>query len=128
MQINLPYTLIKSPVQERRYRERFDQLRNLAQRTRAEEEEWELLELLLRTYRQECRANLGPVELLRSLMQEQGLQACDLARLLQVSPGLVSDMLNYKKAISRKSVRILAQRFGVEQEAFNRPYALKALK
>jgi hypothetical protein len=52
-------------------------------------------------------------------------KAVDLAKLLQVSEGLVSDMLNYKKGLSKDTFRILSERFKLNQEAFNRPYALK---
>ena len=51
----------------------------------------------------------------RSALQE----GIDLAQLLQVSPGLVSDMLNGKKAFSKNSIRILSQHFRLKQEAFN---------
>jgi HTH-type transcriptional regulator/antitoxin HigA len=43
---------------------------------------------------------------------------------LEVSEGLVSDILKYKKGFSKKSIRILSERFKMRQEAFNRPYKL----
>lgn len=78
----LPYTLIKNADQQRRYQERYNLLTGMGRRSRSEEEEWELLDLLLRTYRQECHAGEDPVQLLRALLREQGLQARDLAQLL----------------------------------------------
>ena len=47
-----------------------------------------------------------------------------MAELLSVSKGLVSDILNYKKGLSKEIIRILAEQFKVAQEAFNRPYKL----
>jgi HTH-type transcriptional regulator / antitoxin HigA len=47
--------------------------------------------------------------------------------MLGISKGLVSNILNYKKGLSKESIRILANRFKVSQEAFNRPYVLKGL-
>ena len=47
-----------------------------------------------------------------------------LAQLLNVSEGLVSDMLNYKKGLSKDTIRILSQKFKLNQEAFNKPYEL----
>ena len=41
-----------------------------------------------------------------------------------MSKGLVSDILNYKKGLSKEVIRKLAERFKVSQEAFNRPYKL----
>ena len=34
-------------------------------------------------------------------------------------------MLNYKKGLSKDTVRILSQKFKLKQEAFNRPYELR---
>jgi HTH-type transcriptional regulator/antitoxin HigA len=52
------------------------------------------------------------------------MKAVDIAALVGVSEGLVSDMLNYKKGLSKETIRILANRFKLNQEAFNRPYKL----
>jgi HTH-type transcriptional regulator/antitoxin HigA len=57
-------------------------------------------------------------------MEEHNMKASDLANLLNVSAGLVSDMLNYKKGLSKDTIRILSQQFKLNQEAFNRPYEL----
>ncbi len=65
-----------------------------------------------------------PIEILKSLMKEHRLKSVDLASLVGVSEGLVSDMLNYKKGLSKETIRILADRFKLNQEAFNRPYVL----
>ena len=57
-------------------------------------------------------------------MKDHKMKAVDLANLLDVSEGLVSDMLNYKKGLSKDTIGILAERFKLNQEAFNRPYEL----
>jgi len=53
-------------------------------------------------------------------MNEHEMKAADLARLLNVSEGLVSDMLHYRKGFSKKSILILSRHFKLRQEAFNR--------
>ena len=58
-------------------------------------------------------------------MKDHKMKAVDLAKLLNVSEGLVSDILNYKKGLSKETIRILSERFKLNQEAFNRPYKLK---
>ena len=58
-------------------------------------------------------------------MNDHGIKAKDLAILLNVSKGYVSDILNYKKGLSKDTIRILADHFKMAQEAFNRPYRLK---
>lgn len=65
-----------------------------------------------------------PIELLKSLMKDHKMKAVDLANLLYVSERLVSDILNYKKGLSKETIRILSERFKLNQEAFNRPYQL----
>ena len=58
-------------------------------------------------------------------MKDHKMKAVDLAKLLNVSEGLVSDMLNYKKGLSKDTIRILSEKFKLNQEAFNRPYQLE---
>ena len=53
------------------------------------------------------------------------MKAVGIAALLLVNWGLVSDMLNYKKGLSKETIRLLASRFKLLQEAFNRHYALR---
>ena len=67
---------------------------------------------------------LDPVQLLHSFINEHKLKAKDLADILDISKGYVSDILNYKKGLSKEVIRKLAQYFKVSQEAFNRPYKL----
>lgn len=44
--------------------------------------------------------------------------------ILGIGKGYVSDILNYKKGLSKDVIRKLADHFKVRQEAFNRPYKL----
>ena len=67
---------------------------------------------------------LDPIQLLRSLMDENKLSQKDLAELLHISKGHLSDILNYKKGLSKSVIRLLSERFKVRQSAFNRPYKL----
>jgi len=89
------------------------------------QDEINLLTLLIETYdKQNSRfRNLDPVQLLKSLLAEHKMKAADLARKLHVSEGLISDILKYKKGMSKKTIRGVADLFKMQQEAFNRPYA-----
>ena len=89
------------------------------------QDEINLLTLLIETYDKQKShfRNLDPVQLLKSLLAEHKMKAADLARKLQVSEGLVSDILKYKKGMSKKTIRAVAELFKMQQEAFNRPYA-----
>ncbi len=59
-------------------------------------------------------------------MKDHQLKSIDLAKKLKVSPGLISDIINYKKGFSKDIIRQLATMFKLSQEAFNRPYPLNS--
>lgn len=124
---HLPYTIIKSKEQYYKYCNILEALVESNKKTKAIQDEIELLELLIDTYDNQHNTfkDLDPIELIKYLMQEHKMKAVDLAKLLNVSEGLVSDMLKYKKGLSKESIRILSQKFKISQEALNKPYALK---
>jgi len=123
----LKYKVIKSEKQYNKYCQTLHDLDfSTKRKTKAIEDEIELLTILIEKYDQE-HSNfklLEPIPLLKSLMKDNKMKAVDLANLLNVSEGLVSDMLNYKKGLSKDTIRILSERFKLNQEAFNRPYEL----
>ncbi|GGM73845.1 hypothetical protein GCM10010967_01840 [Dyadobacter beijingensis] len=92
------------------------------------EEEIDLLTVLIEHYDAEhsiFQGEFDPVELLKSLMKDHKMKAKDIAGLLNVSKSYVSEILNYKKGMSKEVIRKLATRFAMRQEAFNRPYRLE---
>jgi HTH-type transcriptional regulator/antitoxin HigA len=58
-------------------------------------------------------------------MANRKMKSKDLVLLLGISKGVVSDILHYRKGLSKEVIRKLANHFKVSQEAFNRPYKLK---
>ena len=92
-----------------------------------DQDEIDLLTLLIETYDHEHNkfSSQDPVQLLKSLMEENQMKAKDLVDILGVSKGLVSDILNYKKGFSKDVIRKLADHFKLNHEAFNRSYALQ---
>lgn len=124
--MNLKYKIIKTDSQYNNYCDRLEELISNSRKTKEIREEIELLTLLIAHYdeRNNSFTEADPIELLRSLMKEHKMKAVDLAKLLNVSEGLVSDMLNYKKGLSKETIRILSEKFKLNQLAFNRPYSL----
>ncbi|MDN5216291.1 helix-turn-helix domain-containing protein [Fulvivirgaceae bacterium BMA12] len=57
-------------------------------------------------------------------MEENNLRSKDLVKVLDLSKGTVSKILNYQKGLSKETIRKLSNYFKVSQEAFNRPYRL----
>ena len=122
----LQYKIIKTDAQYNRYCDALEALVDSGKKTKAVQDEIELLTLLIEKYDADHNSfdDADPIELLKSLMKEHKMKAVDLSNLLDVSEGLVSDMLNYKKGLSKETIRILSERFKLNQEAFNRPYEL----
>lgn len=123
----LKYKIIKTDAQYFKYCDMLEQLTDIEKQTKAIQDEIEMLSLLIEKYDAENNTfdYADPIELLKSLMKEHQMKSIDLANLLNVSTGLISDMLNYKKAISKETIRILSNHFKLKQEAFNRVYKLK---
>ncbi len=94
-------------------------------------EELDLLELLIEDFDNRTIESLGtsqdmnPVEILHYLMNENKLTKAELARQLKVSRQLVTEILNYKRNISKKMISKLCDRFKMQPIAFSREYKLK---
>jgi len=123
----LKYKVIKSRDQYDNYCKILDALIFDDSSGSQKEDEIELLTLLIERYDQENSTfeEVDPVRLLKSLMEDHHLKAKDLVNILGVSKGLVSDILNYKKGLSKEVIRKLSSHFNLGQETFNRPYKLR---
>lgn len=123
----LQYKIIKTDTQYKKYCDILEALVDSGKHTKSIQDEIELLSLLIEKYDEEHNSfdDLDPIQLLKGLMKEHKMKAVDLSNLLNVSEGLISDILNYKKGLSKETIRILADKFKLNQKAFNRPYNLK---
>lgn len=119
-------TIIKSVTQYKVYCDTLEKLLEKGGTSKDVQDEIELLTLLIERWDAEHTTlnEVDPIELLHSLMHDRKMKAKDLVGILGVSKGLVSDILNYKKGLSKEIIRILSGYFKVSQEAFNRPYKL----
>lgn len=122
----LKYKVIASGKQYNKYCKTLEELVFSSPKTKANKDEIVLLTLLIEKYDEEhiIFELADPIPLLKSLMKDHKMKAVDLANLLDVSEGLVSDILDYKKGLSKETICILSERFKLNQEAFNRPYEL----
>lgn len=126
----LKYTIIASDSQYDKYVKALENLVFSKSKTKAIKDEIDLLTLLIEKYDSENSIfyQLDPIELLKTLMKDRKMKSIDLAKLLDVSEGLVSDILKKKKGLSKETIRILAKEFKLKQEAFNRVYPLQLNK
>ena len=122
----LRYKVIKNKKQYSEYCNQLEQLVFAGGKSKEINDEIELLTLLIENWDNEHNsfAELDPIRLLKTMMEDRKVKAKDLSDLLGISKGYVSDMLNYKKGLSKEVIRKLAEHFKVNQEAFNRPYKL----
>lgn len=91
----------------------------------------ELLEILIDDYDKRTIEEIGypkkmdPVEILKYLIEENDLSKSELARQLNVSRQLITEIINYKRNISKRMVMKLSERFRMKPIAFSREYELK---
>lgn len=119
----LKYTVIKDKSQYDHYCRQLEELLE-GEQNEAVQDEIDLLTLLIEKF-DEAHSTFtesDPIALLRSFMKDRGLKSQHLVEILGVSKGYVSDILNYKKGLSKEVIRKLADYFKVRQEAFNRRY------
>jgi len=122
----LKYKVIKSKTQYREYGNLLGSLFFSGSKNKGVKEEIALLTLLIEKWDTDHNSfeEVDPIRLLRSLMDDHQMKPKDLVDLLHISKGYVSDILNYKKGLSKDVIRKLAAHFKVSQEAFNRHYLL----
>ncbi len=128
MEKGLKYTIIKSQSQ---YTEYCDIHESLMMKEDPEvNDEIELLELLIEDYDQRIMytkgEELNPVELLRSLIRNGNMTQSELAKSIQVSKQLISDILGYRRNISKDLMIKLSNFFSMSLAAFSREYDLAA--
>ena len=122
----MKYKIIKSKKQYNEYCYQLEELLSRSSKNKSLSEEIELLTFLIEKWDVDHNTftKTDPVQLLRSLMDDHNIKPIALAKFLGVSKGLVSDILNYKKGLSKEIIRKLSARFRLSHEAFNRHYDL----
>lgn len=122
----LKYKVIKSNAQYKEYANMLEGLVFADLKAKDSQDEIDLLTLLIEKWDAEhaMLKAVDPIKLLHSMMDDHKMKSKDIVQLLKVSKGYVSDILHYKKGLSKESIRVLSAHFKVNQEAFNRPYKL----
>lgn len=124
---NINYTIIKSIQQYDEYCELLEML--VTSNPDKNEDEIELLSLLIEDYNQKImdniRIELNPVELMEEIMRNYGLSQIELSKRLEVSPQLVSDILKYRREITKKFAYKISDEFKMNFSAFLKPYNLR---
>ena len=123
----LKYTVIKNDEQYYEYCDQLEELVTSGLESEDAVDEYELLYLLIKTWDDQHRSipEMDPVELIKSLMEDHELSQNDLAKIAEVGKSYVSEILNYKKRMSKNVIRKFAEHFKIQQEALNKHYRLE---
>ena len=122
----MKYTKVKNMDQYNEYCETHERL--TFKDYSKHQDEIELLEILIDEYEDRTidhPKEMNPVELLSYLLDENKITKSQLAKEIRVSRQLITDILNYRRNISKSTVIKLAERFKMKHVAFNRHYKLK---
>lgn len=123
----LKYKIITNKKQYKHYCDALYALLSSNNKARTIHDEIKLLTLLIEKWDNEHNSfsDLDPIQLLKALMKENDLKPGDIMEIIGVTKGMVSQILNYHKGLSKHNIQMLAAHFKVAQEAFNRKYELK---
>ncbi|MES2702075.1 MAG: transcriptional regulator [Bacteroidota bacterium] len=121
-----PYKVIKTKKQYYDYCKLLEEFVTRKQKTKEEKDVIELLTLLIEKWDEAHNTftDADPVQLIKYLMELNRLKSVALAAELGVSKSLFSDILNYRRGLSKDVIRKLSEKFTISQETFNRPYKL----
>jgi len=126
----MKYFKIKTIEQYKEYLTQLNHLKSL--KNKEEFNQIELLEILLNEYQERetgaFYTTLNPVELLRFILQNREISQNQLAEGVNISKQLISDVLNYRRNISKKMVLKLSTYFNLPQELFSKKYNLNQNK
>ncbi len=125
----MKYTKIKSDEQYNEYCELHEKM--TYKNYKSNIEEIELLEILIDEYEHrtiETPKGMNPIEVISYLLEENDISKSQLAKDLKVSRQLITDILNYRRNISKIMVNKLSERFNLNPAAFSKPYKLKITK
>lgn len=123
---DLKYKVISSDEQYYEYCSLLEEL-VFSEDSENRQDEIDLLTLLIETWDKNNNdiPHLDPVELIKSLMDDHGLKQTDLVEIAGVGKSTISEILNYKKRMSKNVIRNLANHFKIQQEALNKSYRLE---
>ena len=109
----LQYKVIKTITQYKSYCNLLEELVMVKKKTKEQQDTIDLLTLLIEKWDEAHNtfAETDPVELLDYLMKENKIKATDLAKELEISNSLVSDIINYRRALSKENIRKLTLSF-----------------
>ena len=117
----LKYSIIKTEKQYKSYCKIVRELLLLKIKSKIIDQEIELLTFLIEKWQEDTwnLPEMNPIEVLKYFMKEHKMQSIELVKILGISKGYVSDILNYKKGLSKNVIRKLSERFNLKLKTIN---------
>ncbi len=122
----MKYTKIKSDQQYSLYCERHEEL--TYQNYTEHQDEIELIEILIDEYESRTihfNPKMNPVEVIEYLLKENNITKSQIARDLDVSRQLITDILAYRRDLSKSMIIKLSRKFKLSTAIFTKEYQLK---
>jgi HTH-type transcriptional regulator/antitoxin HigA len=125
----LQYKPVKSLAQYKSYESYLEKLLWIKEKSEAEKQSIALLISLIGKWDEEHQTSssvipkappVDPIEILNGLMKENKVNPSDLASTLGISQSGISDILNYRQALSEELVSKLSERFKVSRDIFSK--------
>jgi len=122
----MKYTKIKNDDQYAIYSEQHEKL--TFKNYEKHQDEIELIEILIDDYESRTMAfnpKMNPIEVLNYLLKENEMTKSQLAKALNVSRQLISDIINYRRDLSKTMIIKLSDKFKLNPSIFIKEYTLK---
>jgi HTH-type transcriptional regulator/antitoxin HigA len=122
--MKMKYTIIRSKKQYFEYANTLEDLVFSKEESKVADEV-DLLTLLIEDFDKRNNPdeiNMDPIQIIRFLMEENGLKSQDIAGILGCGKAYVSLLLSYKRKLSWNNARILAKHFSLQIESLTKPY------
>jgi len=127
----MEYTVIHSKKQYVEYCKKIMELSS-KKSSKKMEDEIELLQVLVDKWSSDNyksdKEQMDPIQLLKYIMENKNITQTDLISILGINKSAVSQILNYKRGLSKEVIRKLSEYFKLSQEAFNRSYPIESNK
>jgi len=124
----MKHTKIKSDDQYNLYSERHEKL--TFKDYIKHKDEIELIEILIDEYDSrtiEFKPKMNPIEVLEYLLKENEMSKSQLAREINVSRQLITDIINYSRDLTKSTIIKLSKRFKLNPSIFIKEYRLKSV-
>jgi HTH-type transcriptional regulator/antitoxin HigA len=122
----LEYTVIESDEQYYAYCNKLEDLLKQGLSDPVKKSHYKLLLVLIEDWdrKHNAFADMDPVQIIKSLLSVNNLKQNDLCGLTGFNKSYISEIMNYKKGMSKSFISSVASHFKIDESALNKEYPL----